>query len=181
VVKKSLLDGNNKYRQFFNIEIIENPFVCYDDFLKSLNFFKGIKGLYYYEIHNQVSSEEKKKLEQINKLASDISNINNEVINHVKGEMLFDEVNSLMKFLQYYRGLGEKYVCMSQNYVAYSSISESEKYAEQNCRGSFSLISPLPDFKEREEALDFFISDLKEKYDKADSYRERIKTKLIVK
>lgn len=182
IKKFSLLnEKKSAYYQFFNGAIIKNDFFCLNDFFDNYDLNSQTDGLFYYKIINKVSEEEKIKIKKIKRIAGEISSINNDVNNYVKGEIIFDEVESILKFLKFYDGLGEKFVCMAEEYVKYSDIETSRKRAHENCRGRFTLVNPLPEFKEREDALDYFVRDLNEKHKKAKPYMKKIKTKLIVK
>lgn len=176
----SLIANNkNKIIQILNENVFLNPYFLFKDIDGDKVDLSDLKGLYKVSVTNNITNEEKMKLNQITDYSTKIQQINIDINKYIQGKTLFDEVENVIKLINYYKKVGDKYKCYTDQLMIVEDISQGKLLVSKYCKSTVVLTEPIPDFKTRKEILDFFVTDLKQKYQKAEEHKKQIKEKLL--
>lgn len=132
--------------------------------------FKELRGTYILELGNKASQNELVKLDSIKKIHDDFTRMNIDINNLSKTKRFSPQQESLIKIVKYYSKIAQRYECMSESLLTYMDIEKGKARAEENCSNIVQVIEGIPEFSDREEALDLFMKELREKRELCRTY-----------
>ena len=156
-------------------EIFNNKYLLFN-YLPGDNYrFSTLKGLKYFTMVNHVTPLQNEKLMKIKVLNKELENTEN-MAKRFKGKPGFsEEKEDLLKNISYNAKIGEKFRCMANSIVNYQEIQKAQQAAAASCKNKGRFMGEIPEFKSRNKALDYFLTEMNKLKSQSDRYFEGIK------
>ena len=145
---------------------------CY--YFKGTNFVFDVKGAYELSFSNKITNAQIQKLMELNKVKNKIDNINNLSQKLLKTPNLQETTKNRIKTINYNTAKVKKIICLTSFVINQLDVKEGIKNAKINCNKKHFAKIDLPEFKTKEEAIDFFIDQSKKLLKESESHYEYI-------